>query len=1423
MPRILYVNYASIEAEFVLQLVADLKNSGVGVWMDRLQLPATADWVQRGEQALERASGMLVVLSPDWFRSHYCQREYALARARGLAIFAVTLRPIAEHEYPAGVDTRRVLDFSEWRSPETYQESYRRLMARIKEDSREWVNRQPDDETRYMIQLVARMEANQGALEYAAGGGRQHHSTEMPQRTAPRLAALWGASNGIVALDKIRHAPTAEPRWRRTAHADLKAVLGHRPRAILLGSPGMGKTAALQRLALDAARARLADKNLPVPLYVNLAHWTETQSFEDFLVSRAPMLRHVVDMAAEGSAILFIDGLNEITQNVAARVLQIRAWLSSDRAPRRALFGCRTRSYDDTLDLDLPILELEPLTDEAIWRIIHALVGEVQGEAAYRRICAPESVHPMDIQTRELARNPMLLTGLVFLYKSSPESTLPSTMGGLLKRWMANLWIWRRMQNMPGWIPYVDVEAALAKIAFEMVQYNLPTGLTHQRALNLVLNDKLLRAAQNAGLIEVEADTVAFRQPLLSEYFAAVGAQSYLMSANLQPPHFNRWGERVATRWDQVFIIQAGLTPNADVMIGEIASVDPFLAAQVLAGGVEASTEAREQALKLLVEITHFVTGEGRLAAVRALADLNHPETLLALLDVMRSGTWQVRQAANWLLHRLPLPLPKDLFNAVSDWNWSMDERVAVALRQVGVQALPLLLQVLRDEHWSRRRGAAWALGEIRDAAAVPGLIEALADEENVVRVEAARALRHIGDLDSLPMLIDALRDPDGRVRRAVLDAVLVFKSAALDGLMDLLRDGSVVVKMSALEALAQLGDERAADHVVALVKDKSPEIRAAAAAALGKMGRHRDVPVLITLLDDKVKLPGKDMRVSDIAASALSMFDDEAARAALEKRRTREGKQMPPQRTGSAHEARNRLPGRQHSRTDDSPLPQTQLADKLHDPDWRMRKWAVEQFAALEAAIRVPALLQALHDDDSQVRYAALLSLEGARGDAVIWGLLDTLRDPDHLVADAASMLLGRLGRDAVPELLNALVDDDVNVRGRAIEALGRIGDPSAVLRLIPLLEDTAIPSMERERICDKAAAALELIGSDDAVAALLKWRGETRTASDERVPEPASAADDRERVLAGAMESVDENSDLRTDLPDELLPHDEADSMPVSEPFDHEDMPLAQDEFLPDEPFIIALTHSHLARMLETLHSQDWRQRQAAARELRDHTRQLGGIADEAFAAQLIAALDDSEHLVRWSVTEALAYVLHPTVPPALAGMLRDSSWTVRLAALRALYEHGDDSVVENVAEAMKDENELVRESAAEVLGKIGGGAAAVALLQALKDNQGFVRRSAAEALGEYKTAPPAVINSLVAALDDVEYQVRYASVESLGKLRAEAAVRPLAQLLRVKEATAWDERSLGEVAAEALERIGTPDALDVVEMWRAGNYNR
>ncbi len=96
-------------------------------------------------------------------------------------------------------------------------------------------------------------------------------------------------------------------------------------------------------------------------------------------------------------------------------------------------------------------------------------------------------------------------------------------------------------------------------------------------------------------------------------------------------------------------------------------------------------------------------------------------------------------------------------------------------------------------------------------------------------------------------------------------------------------------------------------------------------------------------------------------------------------------------------------------------------LLDRLGDVDWRVRKAAVDRIATLpdEAGV-TEALVASLADGDNT----------GRRNSAV-----------EALI---------RHGAAAVPALMRASASDDTDVRKLAVDALGGIGDPSAMDRLL-------------------------------------------------------------------------------------------------------------------------------------------------------------------------------------------------------------------------------------------------------------------------------------------------------------------------------------------------------------------------------------
>jgi len=96
---------------------------------------------------------------------------------------------------------------------------------------------------------------------------------------------------------------------------------------------------------------------------------------------------------------------------------------------------------------------------------------------------------------------------------------------------------------------------------------------------------------------------------------------------------------------------------------------------------------------------------------------------------------------------------------------------------------------------------------------------------------------------------------------------------------------------------------------------------------------------------------------------------------------------------------------------------------------------------------------------------------------------LINVLNSVDNEIRDRAAETLGKMGDPlAIPPLIRALDDKDEVVRGSAAEALGKIGEQSAVPGLIKALTDNS--SYVRYRV----AGALGDIGSSEAVPHLVK-----------------------------------------------------------------------------------------------------------------------------------------------------------------------------------------------------------------------------------------------------------------------------------------------------------------------------------------------
>ena len=167
-------------------------------------------------------------------------------------------------------------------------------------------------------------------------------------------------------------------------------------------------------------------------------------------------------------------------------------------------------------------------------------------------------------------------------------------------------------------------------------------------------------------------------------------------------------------------------------------------------------------------------------------------------------------------------------------------------IRRIGPPAIPLLLDLLRDERDYIRRNAVDALIDLApDTEAVqPALRRALRDDDSDVAGDAARALGALGARagPSVRALVGTLAHENPYVRVYAAEALASIgpgAAAAAGALARALRDPAPGVRWAAGEALAGIGPaaQPAVPALIEALKDEFLYVRICAAGALGSLG----------------------------------------------------------------------------------------------------------------------------------------------------------------------------------------------------------------------------------------------------------------------------------------------------------------------------------------------------------------------------------------------------------------------------------------------------------------------------------------------------------------------------------------------------------------------------------------------------------
>ena len=285
---------------------------------------------------------------------------------------------------------------------------------------------------------------------------------------------------------------------------------------------------------------------------------------------------------------------------------------------------------------------------------------------------------------------------------------------------------------------------------------------------------------------------------------------------------------------------------------------------------------------------------------------------------------------------------------------------------------------------WEMEKTSEYAESETKDFGV---LLAMMRDKNEKVRQKAIYALEKTG-VKGLAPLIEALTDDDRIVARNASIALGRMKPVRLL-CEEFLKNPCEYLAI----ALGRTGDRTVAFLLMDALESRDEGVRRGVAEGLGYLKERKAVPSLIKALEDE------SSEVRCRAIFSLSLMGDSRAIEHLEKL----------------------------------------LHDESRKVRWRAA-WTLGDFGEAGYRKAFEALLEALHDQDWNVRRMAILTL---RHDdpATISHVIEALGDENKYVRRYAAFVLGDFGRrEAVPHLQKLLSDESREVAEMARWALGEI-----------------------------------------------------------------------------------------------------------------------------------------------------------------------------------------------------------------------------------------------------------------------------------------------------------------------------------------------------------------------------------------------
>ena len=200
-------------------------------------------------------------------------------------------------------------------------------------------------------------------------------------------------------------------------------------RFVIKGAPGSGKSMFCRYLCLSYAEGKLNDlSDKPIPILVELHSLKESKLTVEILEKKLVQVcalndfpkadRFITDGLKKGRLFLLLDGLDEVNFSLRAEVIEIIKTFIDTYEKCRVIITCRTAVYHNQFfDVVQQTLDIEDFRDKQIRDFLKAWKSQMSPGKSVEQLIEQLRKRP---KIMELARNPLLLTMMAYLYTDTP-------------------------------------------------------------------------------------------------------------------------------------------------------------------------------------------------------------------------------------------------------------------------------------------------------------------------------------------------------------------------------------------------------------------------------------------------------------------------------------------------------------------------------------------------------------------------------------------------------------------------------------------------------------------------------------------------------------------------------------------------------------------------------------------------------------------------------------------------------------------------------------------------------------------------------------------------------------------------------------------------------------------------------------------